>query len=122
VKPQLAEKNRSGKKLWILGAIGSFSIVVALLIAGAVAWNFYSIRVATRWFLWSQRYKSEVLKQPTSASRGFKHVDWDGWGMFGQDTEVYLVFDPTDSLARAASSHQSGKFDGIPCESTSYAV
>jgi hypothetical protein len=116
VKLQLTEKNGRGKTLWIFGAIGSFSIVASLVIAAAVAWNFYSIRTATKWFLWSQRYKSEVLAQPASASRGFKHVDWDGWGMFAQNTEVYLVFDPTDSLSRAASSRQPGKFDGIPCE------
>jgi hypothetical protein len=36
--------------------------------------------------------------------------------MFAQNTEVYLVFDPTDSLSRSASSRQPGKFDGIPCE------
>jgi hypothetical protein len=92
------------------------AFVASLVIAAAVAWNFYSVRTATKWFLWSQRYKSEVLAQPTSASREFKHIDWDGWGMFAQNTEVYLVFDPTDSLSRAANSRQAGKFDGIPCE------
>jgi len=40
----------------------------------------------------------------------------DGWGWAGQDTVVYLVFDPADSLSLAASSHQSGKFAGISCE------
>ena len=34
----------------------------------------------------------------------------------GQDTIVYLVFDPTDALSSAAKKHQPGKFSGIPCE------
>ena len=43
-------------------------------------------------------------------------IKWDGWVWAGQDTTVYLVFDPADSLSLAASSHLSGKFAGIPCE------
>jgi hypothetical protein len=44
-----------------------------------------------------------------------KHVEWDGWGFPGAgNTDVYLVFDPSDSLAAAAKKHQPGKFDGIP--------
>jgi hypothetical protein len=41
-------------------------------------------------------------------------MGWLGWG--GQDTTVYLVLDPTDSLSQAASSHQQGKYNGITCE------
>jgi hypothetical protein len=37
-------------------------------------------------------------------------------GVGGQDTTVYLVFDPTDLLSQAASSHQPEKDSGIPCE------
>jgi hypothetical protein len=36
--------------------------------------------------------------------------------MFAQNTEVYLVYDPTDSLSVAALINESGKFEGIPCE------
>ncbi|MFY9904891.1 MAG: hypothetical protein WBX02_14315 [Terriglobales bacterium] len=105
------------KTPWLAVAIGALlSASFFLAITAAVAWNFYSIRTATKWLMWSRRYKSEVLAQPTSANGGFKHIDWDGWGMFAQNTEVYLVFDPTDSLSRAASSRQPGKFGGIPCE------
>jgi len=45
-----------------------------------------------------------------------KHIEWDGWGWGGQDTTVYLVFDPTNSLSAAAKVGQPGKFSGIPCE------
>jgi hypothetical protein len=73
------------------------------------------IRSSARWLLWSPKYKQEVLAQPTSPNGDLQHVEWDGWGMFGQDTSVFLVFDPTDSLSTPAHRHQSGKFKGIPC-------
>jgi hypothetical protein len=38
--------------------------------------------------------KRKVLAQPASANGEFRHVEWDGWGWAGQDTTVYLVFDP----------------------------
>jgi hypothetical protein len=75
-----------------------------------------AIRTAARWLVWSHEYKDKVLAQPTSANGDLKHIEWDGWGMFGQDTSVFLVFDPTDTLSTAAVRHQSGKFNGIPCE------
>lgn len=73
-------------------------------------------RSAIRWLLWSREYKKQVLAQPVSANGDFKHIEWDGWGWAGMDTTIFLVFDPTDSLAAAAKSHQPGKFKGIPCE------
>jgi hypothetical protein len=75
-----------------------------------------AIRSAARWFVWSQSYKDKVLAQPTSANGDLKHIEWDGWGMVGQDNSVVLVLDPTDTLSTAALRHQSGKFNGIPCE------
>lgn len=39
-----------------------------------------------------------------------------GWGWAAQDTTVYLVFDPADSLSTPAHNYRLGKFDGIPCE------
>jgi hypothetical protein len=73
-----------------------------------------AIRSAARWLLWSPQYKEEVLAQHTSANGELQHIEWDGWGMFGQDTSVFLVFDPADSLSTPARRHQSGKFNGIP--------
>jgi len=115
VKPRLADENRRRKTLWLLGAIGAFSIVTSLIITAAVAWSFYPIRASAKWSMWSHRYKSEVLAQPEMA-RELKHIDWDGWGWAGQDTNVYLVFDSTDSLSMAGANRASGKFNGIPCE------
>jgi hypothetical protein len=74
------------------------------------------IRTQVRWSLWSRRYKNTLLAQRNSAEAELKHMEWDGWGFVGMDTTVYLVFDPTDSLSSAASTHQSGRFGGIPCK------
>ena len=70
---------------------------------------------ATR-LVWSRSYKAQVLAQPDSAINELKHIEWDGWGWAGMDTTVYLVSDPTDSLAGAANSQATGKYGGIPCE------
>jgi hypothetical protein len=76
-----------------------------------------ALRETARWLVWSHDYKNEVLAQPTSTSGDLKHIEWDGWGFPGAgNTTVFLVFDPTDSLSTAAKNHQSGKFNGIPCE------
>lgn len=75
-----------------------------------------AIRSAARWLAWSRDYKAQVLAEPQPASGELKHIEWDGWGMFAQDTSVYLVYDPTDSLSAAAMSHKPGKFDHIPCK------
>lgn len=36
-------------------------------------------------------------------------------GFAGEDTFVYIVFDPCDSLSAPANDHLSGKFTGISC-------
>jgi hypothetical protein len=69
-----------------------------------------------RWLLWSRAYKARVLGQPESPTGQLKHIEWDGWGMAGQDNTVYLVFDPANSLSQATTSHQPGKYPMIPCE------
>ena len=64
----------------------------------------------------SRQYKAEVLALPASTTDQLKHIEWDGWGWAEQDTQVYLVFDPTDSLSQAARSHHPGNYKGLPCE------
>ena len=89
---------------------------IFIVIAGASVWNHSAVSTTARWWMWSRGYKSEVLSQPNSARGELKHIEWDGWGWAGQNTTVFLVFDPTDSLSAAARSHQPGKFAGIPSE------
>ena len=74
-----------------------------------------AVRTAARWLASSRDYKEKVLSQSVPPGE-LKHIEWDGWGWAGMDTTMYLVFDPTDSLSEAASSHQSGKINGIPCQ------
>jgi hypothetical protein len=78
--------------------------------------NYLAIRSAGRWLIWSNDYKAQVTAQPNPSNGNLKHLNWDGWGWGGENTEVYLVFDPSDSLSAAAKSHQPGKFDGLPCK------
>jgi len=99
-------------------------VAVALLGCGAAlagAWwlgigRNSVISNAARWAVRSRQYKAEVLAQPASATGQLKHIEWDGWGWGGQDTTVYLVFDPADALSQAAGRHHRGKYEGLPCE------
>ena len=97
--------------LSILAMIAAYWLVAAVLVG-----NYMAIRTAARWLLWSNDYKSSVLREPTPPNGEFKHTAWDGWGWGGQDTNIFLVFDPTDSLSSVARNRQSGTFVGIPCE------
>ena len=91
-------------------------LVAYVTVTGALFMARNELRPTLRWLLWSRRYKAELLAAPDSANGQLKHIEWDGWGWAGQNTVVYLVFDPTDSLSAAAKSHSPGKFRGIPCE------
>ena len=59
-------------------------------------------------------YKARVLAQPSGEE--LKHAEWDGWGFAGADTTVFLVFDPTDSLAEELGAQPPVKARGLPCE------
>jgi hypothetical protein len=87
-----------------------------LVLAILLFWKYFEVKTEVRWLLSSRRYKSEVSSQPTPPNGELKHIEWDAWGWAGQDTTVYLVSDPSDSLSPAASTHLSGKVVGIPCE------
>ena len=92
------------------------TLVAFLAVSGALLKNEGALRPSIRWLLWSHRFKAELMAQENPSNAELKHIEWDGWGFPGAgDTTVYLVFDPTDSLAVAAKSHQPGKFHGIPC-------
>jgi hypothetical protein len=100
-------------------------MLVLLVLLGpgvlAAAWSLgfghnSTISNTARWIFRSRQYKAEVLARPNPTSEQLKHIEWDGWGWAGQDTQVYLVFDPTDSLSEAAKSRHPGKYKGLPCE------
>jgi hypothetical protein len=99
----------------------SLSMLLTLVAFLGVSWalvkNEGTIRPSIRWLLWSHRFKAEILAQPTPVDGELRHMEWEATGFAGvANNTVYLVFDPTDSLAMAAKSHSPGKFSGVPCE------
>jgi hypothetical protein len=104
----------AGKKLRCRSILSMLAIFWALSVP--LAENYLAVRSSARWLIWSDDYKAKVTAQPTSPNRDLKHLYWDGWGWGGENTTVYLVFDPADSLSAAANSHQPGKLDGLPCK------
>lgn len=98
----------------------SLPVFLIFLMYCAASWGLLrgtnDIRDTGRWLLWSRSYKLEVLNQPEPSAGQLKHIEWDGWGFPGaDDTYVYLVFDPANSLSTAAKRHSPGNFKGIPC-------
>lgn len=95
------------------------SVLAMLMVYCAVSWasfrNAQSLRGTIRWALHSKQYKARVLAQPMLSNGELRHLQWDGWGWGGSDTDVYLVYDPQNSLASAARSGRAGHFPGIPC-------
>jgi hypothetical protein len=91
--------------------------LVATTFWAAFAFLFiYSVplHILAKWLLGSREYKNAVLAQPASNNGDLKHREWDRWGWGGQDTSVFLVFDPMDSLCEAAKSHCGGQLNAIP--------
>lgn len=101
--------------------ISFFFIAALACFAVAALWwvvigHSSALGTTARWLVRSHDYKARVLAQSDLTNGELKHVEWDDWGWGGQDTTVYLVFDPTDSLSQAASSRHPGNYSGIPCE------
>jgi hypothetical protein len=97
----------------LLAVCGLFSIA-----AITIAWSFdyFSWHSKTRWLFHSNQYKARVLSERRESNGLLRHVEWDGWGFAGNDTVVYLVFDPVDVLSTAANRAAPGKYPGLPCE------
>jgi len=105
----------SRKRMFAIVGFLTVLLISALLVVSHHVFGILPFNSA-RWLIWSRSYRSAVLSQPDSTNGDLKHVEWDYWGWSGQETEVYIVFDPTDSLSQAARSGQPGKYRGIPCE------
>jgi hypothetical protein len=114
-------------KTWRKGAIescgrrssGGALVLVCMVFVGGILEDLFpqpQPMQSARWLLKSRNYKREVLLEPTGLDGKLKHIEWDGWGWGGNDTTVYLVFDPDNALARAAANGLAGKYPGIPCE------
>jgi hypothetical protein len=105
---------------WLAVILGTFTLFCGAALLGAfLLQDMYPQPrplQSARWLFKSGKYKREVLAQPTGPATELKHIEWDGWGWGGNDTVVYLVFDPDNALAHGASSGSAGKYSGIPCE------
>lgn len=78
--------------------IGVWGVAIFLAVNGQ------RIRDDGRWLISSREYKALVLSQPTPPNGHLKYIAWDSWGMFAQDFDEFLVFDPADSLAKRNAS------------------
>jgi len=107
----LSYKYRGKQRVAALSTFAAFLIYTAALFT-----HFIDTRDAVRWFVHGRALKDEVLAQSVLTPASLRHVEWEGWGFAGNDTTVYLVFDPTDTLATGANLRESGKFGHLPCE------
>jgi hypothetical protein len=75
------------------------------------------VRESLRWFAFSGHYKSEVLASPPSRTPSLlRHAQWDIWGFAADDSIVYVVFDPGDSLLSASRlTSRPIRAAGVPC-------
>jgi hypothetical protein len=103
---------KKGRRGWLWGLV----VCVGAVLFWAAYQVSFTVRAPVRWALHRSEFKARVESLPEPPNGELKHLDWDGWGFTGMDTEVYLVFDPGESLAALASSHRSGKVAGVPCE------
>ena len=101
----------TGRRRWVtLSALAVYLLVSAFLLT-----HLWVSRNHLRWLLLSHSYEAEVLAKPTPGNGEFKHVVWDGWGMTGQETDVYLVFDPSNSLVATLGARAPVRAAGLPC-------
>jgi hypothetical protein len=108
---------RAAARRKLAGFLSILSMLIIFWAVSAILFeNYFVIHTTARWVCLSREYKAKVLAQPATVPGELKHIEWDGWGWAGINTEVFLVFDPTDSLLVAAQSHEPGRFRGIPCE------
>lgn len=98
----------------------ALSILLALVAYCGTSWLLWKgstdLRFKGRWLLNSRTYKAEVMALPAPKSGELQHMEWDGWGMTGSETNVYLVFDPNDSLALATKGKAYSNVPGLPCD------
>ncbi len=100
---------------WKVGLTAFAALSLSMIASFALFAESYTVRTAFRWTFHSKMYKREVLEQQGPLP-GLQHVEWDGWGWGGQDTYVYLVYDPKDRLREAIKTSTGVIAEGLPCE------
>jgi hypothetical protein len=74
------------------------ALVVVLGVTFAMSCSATRLRPWARWLIFSNTYKSQVLAQTITSQNDLRFVQWDGWGWAGMETNVYLIYDPSDKL------------------------
>jgi hypothetical protein len=93
------------------------SALAGWLLAATLLMTHYTLaRDHLRWLFLSGVYKARVLAHPASSKQDLQHAEWDSWGLAVIDTTVFLVFDPTDSLAGLSDAQPPIRAHGLPCE------
>jgi hypothetical protein len=95
------------------------AIACMLLVYCASSWildhNAQDIRSHLRWPFQSHEYKTKLLAQPVPTDDELRHIAWERYGWVTINTDIDLVYDPNDVLLNQLSTHDEGKFSGIPC-------
>ncbi len=91
------------------------AVITSVLVSFMLLFNEHNLRTSARWIVHSRAYKTQVSAQPKVASGSFRHMEWDGWGWGGNDTYVYLVYDPQNHLRAAVQTKYGLQAKGLPC-------
>lgn len=97
------------------------AVLLILPVYWAMTWvlirNGDELREREKWLLRSRSYKAHVLALPSPPNGELKHVFFDGWGFVpAGNTDVYLIYDPSETLRSASQSRVPVRATGIPCE------
>jgi hypothetical protein len=84
-------------KKWVKPRIW-LALAVFLGITFAMSCSETRLRPWARWLIFSNTYKSQVLAQTVASQNDLRFIQWDGWGWAGMETNVYLIYDPSDKL------------------------
>jgi hypothetical protein len=85
------------------------AVVTFVCVSFAMSHSETHLRPWARWLIASSSYKSQVIAQPITDPSGIRFIEWDGWGWAGMDTNVYLIYDPSDTLKFGAHKVQGKK-------------
>ena len=95
----------------------SLSFIVAAVAYCVASWLLLKfstdLHAEILWALHSKEYKADVLSQ-SAADSGLKHIYWFGWGFAGGGTDMYLAYDPTNSLSH--KDPHTGRFGSLHCD------
>jgi len=95
---------------------------VLILVASCVAYGMTTagtllnvLRFETRW-VFTRSSSMNEMRTHLATQNGIKYFEWDTWGMAGQDTIVYLVYDPADRLRHPRKTAEGRTSSGLPHE------